>query len=49
MAGKIIALLDDPERREKMGAYGRSRVERELSWDYQVDTLIAAYERAVKR
>ena len=46
LAAKILELLDDPERCETMGAYGRSRVERELSWDYQVDTLIAAYERA---
>ena len=46
LAAKVMALLDDPERRAKMGAYGRARVETELSWDYQVDTLIAAYERA---
>ena len=26
-----------------MGRFGRERVEKELSWDYQVDTLVAAY------
>lgn len=46
MAAKIMTLLDDPELRAKMGAYGRSRVEAELSWDHQVDTLVAAYEKA---
>ena len=45
MAAKIVELLDDPERRARMGAYGRARVETELSWDYQVDTLIAAYRK----
>ncbi|MGL4308873.1 MAG: glycosyltransferase family 4 protein [Paracoccaceae bacterium] len=46
MADKICALLDDPEKRAAMGDYGRTRVKNELSWDHQVDTLIAAYQRA---
>jgi len=46
MADKILSLLDDPARRAEMGRIGRARVENELSWDYQVDTLIAAYRRA---
>ncbi|MEM9031328.1 MAG: glycosyltransferase family 4 protein [Pseudomonadota bacterium] len=49
MAGKIAQLLDDPEARRTMGEYGRRRVEAELSWDHQVDTLIAAYERVRAR
>ena len=28
-----------------MGSYGRARVETELSWDYQVDTLVEAYQK----
>ena len=32
-AAAIDELLDDPGRRTEMGAYGRERVERELSWD----------------
>ena len=45
MADKIESLLEDPEARTRMGTYGRKRVETELSWDHQVDTLISAYER----
>ena len=46
MAEKIVRLLDDPVRRARMGYSGRRRIETELSWDYQVDTLVAAYQRA---
>ncbi|MEV8468167.1 glycosyltransferase family 4 protein [Fluviibacterium sp. DFM31] len=49
MADKILSLIDDPERAAEMGRIGRDRVETELSWDYQVDTLIAAYQRAASR
>jgi glycosyltransferase involved in cell wall biosynthesis len=49
MAGLIAELLDDPERRARMGRLGRERVETELSWDHQVDTLIAAYTRVMQR
>jgi glycosyltransferase involved in cell wall biosynthesis len=45
LADKILALLDDPERRARMGAFGRERVERELSWATQIEPLLAAYER----
>ena len=45
LAAKIGALLDDPVARARMGAFGRARVEAELSWDHQVDALIAAYRR----
>jgi len=46
MAGHIMTLLDDPALRAKMGDYGRNRIESELSWDHQVDTLVAAYQKA---
>lgn len=46
LADKIMSLLDDPVKSAEMGAYGRNRVETELSWDHQVDTLIEAYQRA---
>ena len=49
MAAKIMSLLDDPAKRAEMGAYGRARVETELSWDHQVDTLVAAYKRAAEK
>ena len=44
-AEKLAALLDDPERRVRMGEVGRARVEGELAWHHQVPQLIAAYSR----
>ena len=44
MARKIVELLDDPERRIRMGKIGRNRVENELEWRYEVPKLLAAYE-----
>ena len=43
LAAKIIELVDDPERRARMGAFGRTRVENELEWRYEVPKLLAAY------
>jgi len=45
MAEKIAELLDDPERRARMGEYGRNRVVNELEWKYEAPKLLAAYER----
>lgn len=47
MAEKIVELLADPERRSAMGAFGRARVEQELSWNHQVEPLLAAYRKAL--
>jgi glycosyltransferase involved in cell wall biosynthesis len=44
LAAKIIELIDDPSRREEMGAYGRRRVENELEWHFEVPKLLGAYE-----
>ena len=44
LAAKILELLDDPERRARMGAFGRGRVESELEWRHEVPKLLAAYE-----
>ena len=48
MADKIVELLGDPDKCAQMGQFGRARVEAELSWDHQVDTLVKAYQRAVR-
>lgn len=48
-AEKIESLLDDPAARAAMGEFGRSRLQRELAWSYQVPALIAAYQRAAHR
>jgi glycosyltransferase involved in cell wall biosynthesis len=45
-AALIDALLDDPARREAMGAAGRVRAEATLAWEHQERALLAAYERA---
>lgn len=47
LADKIVTLIDDPARRAEMGAFGHRRVEQELSWDYQIAPLLAAYKRAL--
>ncbi len=47
LADKILALLDDPDRRRTMGTLGRERVERELSWATQIEPLLLAYERVL--
>jgi glycosyltransferase involved in cell wall biosynthesis len=41
---KIIELLDDPARREKMGAFGSKRIVQSLSWDHSKKELIRAYD-----
>jgi glycosyltransferase involved in cell wall biosynthesis len=45
-ADKIVWLLDHPEERQRMGEFGKRRVEQYLAWDYSVSRLIAAYSRA---
>jgi glycosyltransferase involved in cell wall biosynthesis len=44
-AAKIAWLLDNPGERERMGQFGRKRVEQELAWEYSVANLLAAYQR----
>jgi glycosyltransferase involved in cell wall biosynthesis len=45
LAGQIVALLEDPDRRAEMGRIGRQRVETELSWEHQKPKLVQAYRR----
>ncbi|PRY74071.1 glycosyltransferase involved in cell wall biosynthesis [Yoonia maritima] len=48
-ANKISDLLADPEKRARMGAIGRKRVETEMAWPYQVPALIGAYQSVLKK
>jgi glycosyltransferase involved in cell wall biosynthesis len=48
-ASAISELLDDPERRERMGRACRERVEQELSWDTSRRHLIDLYDRFLKQ
>jgi glycosyltransferase involved in cell wall biosynthesis len=48
--GRCVAdLLDDPERRERMGELARERVERTLAWQHSEAALLAAYATALHR
>ena len=44
MAKKIQELLADPEKRKRMGEYGRNRVINELSWEHTSKALLEGYE-----
>ncbi len=42
-AERIAELLDDPARREAMGALGRARIKDVLAWPHEAPKLLAAY------
>jgi len=44
-ARALAQLMDDPERRQAMGALGRRRVEAELAWSHSVPHLLSVYRR----
>lgn len=44
-AEAIDELLDDPHRRREMGATGRARVERQLSWSSSSEALVQFYRQ----
>ncbi len=41
----IVDLLDDPERRKRMGVLGQKRLTEELNWERSAEQLLAAYRR----
>jgi glycosyltransferase involved in cell wall biosynthesis len=45
LARAVADLLDDPERRAKMGEVGARRIRDELAWEYSAPVLLAAYDR----
>lgn len=45
LAKKIIELLNDPEKRKRMGEYGRNRIVNELSWEHTSKALLEGYEK----
>jgi glycosyltransferase involved in cell wall biosynthesis len=42
---KILELLDDPVRRDRMGVFGQKRIRDELAWDHETANLLGAYEK----
>lgn len=47
LAAALEALLDDPERRHRMGAAGRQRALDRFSWRAVAEATAAAYQRAI--
>ncbi|MBR1243667.1 glycosyltransferase family 4 protein [Bradyrhizobium sp. AUGA SZCCT0274] len=43
---KVLELVDDPVRRDRMGAFGQKRIHDELAWDHETANLLGAYEKA---
>lgn len=48
-AAHIVALLDDPLKRVRMGTFGRRRIEEVLEWKYEAPKLLRAYEQLFAR
>jgi glycosyltransferase involved in cell wall biosynthesis len=46
LANGIVELIDDPERRKRLGAVGYARVREILAWNYSVTPLLSAYRAA---
>lgn len=46
-AKAIVRLIDDPEMRDQLGRISRQRITKDLSWEAQVPSVLAAYERAL--
>jgi glycosyltransferase involved in cell wall biosynthesis len=46
-ARAIAELMDDPLRRERLGAFGKQRIKNELAWDFSVPKLLAVYRRVL--
>lgn len=48
-AKSIISLLEDPDKRKKMGDYAQKRIRDELCWDKQVVNLEKVYRRLLSK
>lgn len=48
-AARIVELVDDEDRRDKMGRLGRERVERELAWSHQQHAYVGVYDELTGR
>ncbi len=49
LARAIAGLLDDPERRARMGALGRKRIEDVMNWGAQVEPYVAVFDGLEER
>jgi glycosyltransferase involved in cell wall biosynthesis len=49
LARCVMEILDDPDRRARMGKIGRERIEGPLSWTVSAERFLAAYVAAIGR
>jgi glycosyltransferase involved in cell wall biosynthesis len=49
LARALDGVLDDADRRARMGASGRARIERSMTWEHSTAALFAAYGRAFRQ
>jgi glycosyltransferase involved in cell wall biosynthesis len=49
LARQTALLLDDPERRRRMGAYNRKRFLEQMAWEYSAGELLRAYDLLCER
>jgi glycosyltransferase involved in cell wall biosynthesis len=49
LAEALVALVDDPDRRARLGTVGRSRVEDELAWSHQEQAYVGVLDSLVGR
>ena len=45
MARCLQVLMDDSEQRERRGLFARQRVESELAWEFQKESLLNTYSK----
>jgi glycosyltransferase involved in cell wall biosynthesis len=48
-AQALAELIDDPDRRQKMGLIGRDRIENELSWRHSARKYVRVYDQLLGR
>jgi glycosyltransferase involved in cell wall biosynthesis len=47
-ARALAELMDDPKRRESLGALGKHRIKTELAWEYSIPNLLHAYRSVLQ-
>ena len=43
----LAQLMDDPNRRMALGAYGRCRIQTQLAWEYSIPNLLSVYREVL--
>jgi glycosyltransferase involved in cell wall biosynthesis len=47
-ARALAELMDDPNRRQSLGAFGQHRIKTELAWEYSIPNLLDVYRSALE-